>query len=476
MLIIYIKNISKIFAGLLILGGKILQKNMLSNKKKSAQRSFSFNLVDSLNPQHPLYILAHKIDWQLFENEFSKFYCSDNGRPAKPIRLMVGLLLLKHIRNISDESVVEQWSENVYYQYFCGVDSFDSKQPCASSELVHFRHRIGESGMELIFKESIRINENDGDDHHVNVDTTVQEKNITFPTDTKLQKRVIDKCLKIADKEGLILRQTYTRTLKKLMVDLRFSKNIKNRKRVNKARRFVKTIAGRLVRELKRLLPEDSSHSKELALFTQVLEQHRYSKNKIYSLHEDQVCCISKGKDHKAYEFGNKASFVVTQNTGVIIGAKSFRNEYDGNTLEQALEQAQALRKTKIKTATVDRGYRGKSEINGVKIQIPKAFKKSLSSYQKKRLKKAHSKRAAIEPIIGHLKTDHRLGRNFYKGLLGDSINILLSAAAFNFKRMMNKWKNLLLSFFQKLFLPLFNFFNQILLSIKTETFLKWSF
>lgn len=312
--------------------------------------------------------------------------------------------------------------------------------------------------MELIFKESIRINENDGDDHNVNVDTTVQEKNITFPTDTKLQKRVIDKCLKIADKEGLILRQNYTMTLKKLMVDLRFSKNIKNRKRVNKARRFVKTIAGRLVRELKRLLPEDSSYNKEMALFTQVLEQHRYSKNKIYSLHEDQICCISKGKDHKAYEFGNKASFVVTQNTGVIIGAKSFRNEYDGNTLEQALEQAQALRKAKIKTATVDRGYRGKSEINGVKIQIPKAFKKSLSSYQKKRLKKAHSKRAAIEPFNGHLKTDHRLGRNFYKGLLGDSVNILLSAVAFIFKKMINKWKNFLLPFFQKLFLPLFNF------------------
>jgi IS5 family transposase len=434
---------------------------MISKIKYSAQKSISFGFSDTLNSKHPLYVLAHSIHWDLFENNFSKLYCQNNGRPAKPIRLMVGLLILKHLRNISDESIVEQWSENVYYQYFCGFQEFASSPPCASSELVHFRKRIGESGMELILKESIRINGDDSDEPHVNVDTTVQEKNITFPTDTKLQKKVINKCLGIAKKEGLKLRQTYTRTLKELYVNLRFSNHPKNRKKVRKARRSIKTIAGRLIRELNRLLPSDNLYQEELDLYAQVLAQQRGTKNKIYSLHEPDVCCISKGKEHQLYEFGNKVSIVVTQYTGVIVGAKSFRNEYDGNTLEQALEQALALKETKIKTATVDRGYRGQQEIEGITIQVPKPFSRKLTDYQKKKQRKAHSRRAAIEPVIGHLKSDHRLGRNFYKGLIGDSINILLSASAYNFKRIMNKWKKYFWLFLEFIYLQFWKIQNQ---------------
>lgn len=166
---------------------------MLAKKKITNQSSFFFTLEDTLSQKHPLYILANRVDWQLFETEFSTLYCQDNGRPAKPIRLMVGLLILKHIRNISDESIVEQWSENLYYQYFCGQQEFMATVPCEASELVHFRKRIGESGIELIFKESIRINGNDSDDPDVNADTTIQEKNITFPTDSKLHKKMIKK-------------------------------------------------------------------------------------------------------------------------------------------------------------------------------------------------------------------------------------------------------------------------------------------
>jgi len=414
---------------------------MISKITFSAQKSIPFGLSDTLNPNHPLYILTHKIEWSIFDDSFSKYYCPNNGRPAKPIRLMVGLLILKHLRNLSDESVVEQWSENVYYQYFCGLEEFVSSAPCASSELVHFRNRIGESGMELIFKESIRINGDDGDEPHVNVDTSVQSKNVTFPTDSKLHKKVIKKCLDIAKKEGLQLRQTYTRTLKKLYVDLRFSKHPKNRKKVKKAQRSIKTIAGRLIRELNRLLPINNPYAENLALFERVLQQKRTSSNKIYSLHEPEVCCISKGKEHQMYEFGNKVSIVVTQNTGVIVGAKSFRNEFDGHTLIESLEQTLAIKSSKIKTATVDRGYRGQKEIHGISIQIPKPFTKKQTDYEKKRLRKAHSRRAAIEPVIGHLKANYRLGRNFYKGIVGDTTNILLAAAAYNFKRMMNKWK-----------------------------------
>ncbi len=162
------------------------------------------------------------------------------------------------------------------------------------------------------------------------------------------------------------------------------------------------------------------------------------------------------------YEFGNKASFVVTQNTGVIIGALGFRNEFDGHTLKPALEQVTRLTNSKIQTASVDRGYRGNTEINGIKIQIPKTFNNKQTEYEKRKLKRAHSKRAAIEPIIGHLKKDHRLGINFYKGIVGDNINILLAATAFNLKRMINKWKVSFFQFFQTILNVFFVHFQKL--------------
>ena len=415
---------------------------MISKQKTSPQVNFFFYLEDTLNKNHPLFILSNRIDWQLFEDAFSPLYCADNGRPAKPIRLMVGLLILKHLRNVSDESVVEQWTENLYYQYFCGLQQFSTDSPCASSDLTHFRKRIGEAGIELIFKESIRINGKDSNDPDVSVDTTVQEKNITFPTDSKLHKKIIKKCLDISKKESITLRQTYTRTLKKLSVDQRFRNHPKNKGKARKADRKVKTIAGRLVRKLQRHLGESSVYQRFFDLFSRVLAQKRNSKSKVYSLHEPDVVCISKGKEHKKFEFGNKASFVITRNTGVLLGALGFRNEFDGHTLQPALKQVEKLTGKAPKTAAVDRGYRGNIKIGETSILIPKPFSdKRQTKYQQKKLRKAHTQRAAIEPIIGHLKTDHRLGRNFYKGIVGDNINILLAAAAFNFKRMMNKWK-----------------------------------
>lgn len=427
---------------------------MIPHKKSHNQLNFFSALEDTLNQKHPLYILSNKIQWDIFEEAFLPLYCPDNGRPAKPIRLMVGLLILKHLRNVSDESVVEQWSENVYYQYFCGESVFVPGAPCEASELVHFRKRIGESGIELILKESIRINGDDSNDDHVNIDTTVQEKNITFPTDSKLHKKIIDKCKKIAAKEQLPVRQTYTRTLKKLSIDQRFRNHPKNKLKAKKADKKVKTIAGRLVRELERNLSPNSIYQNDLEIFKQILSQTKGSKNKIYSIHEPEVCCISKGKEHKKYEFGNKASFVKTD-TGVIVGALSFRNEYDGHTLPSVLEQVERLRGTLPKKAKVDRGYRGKKQIGTTEILIPSTPKKSDSYYKRKKLSNAHRKRAAIEPIIGHIKSDHRLNRNFYKGVIGDSINIMLAAAAFNFKRMMNKWKSSFWHFFQNLFYQL---------------------
>lgn len=439
---------------------------MLAKKKTDRQSSFFFTLEDTLDQKHPLYILARKIDWAMFDREFSKLYHAESGRPAKPIRLMVGLLMLKHLRNISDESVVEQWSENNYYQYLWGNREFVAGAPCAASELVHFRHRTGEAGVELIFKESIRINGDDALDPDVSVDTTVQEKNITFPTDNKLHRKIIDKCLKIAEKEGLPVRQSYRRTLKKLGLEQRFRSHPKNRARARKADRRVRTIAGRLVRELDRNLPSDSLWRKELELFGRVLAQKKTDKDKVYSLHEPETACISKGKEHKKYAFGNKASFAKTT-TGVMVGAKGFRNEFDGHTLEPTLEQVERMVGKRPEQAAVDRGYKGSDRGGGAtRVLIPKPFDRYLSRHRQNRLRKAHRERASIEPIIGHIKTDHRPGRNFYKGITGDNINILLAAAAFNFKRMMNKWKNSLLRLFGQLLSFAFgNSFSHLTLS-----------
>lgn len=407
------------------------------------------NLSDMLNRSHPLYKLADKIDWNFFEKSFTPLYCQDNGRPGKPIRLMCGLLILKHLRNLSDESIVEQWSENAYYQYFCGMQEFTPSYPCASSELVHFRNRIGEKGIELILQESIRVNnENDDDCHHATafIDSTVQEKNVTFPTDAKLHKKIVGKVLDIVHKLNLPLRQSYTFVLKRVYRDQRFRNHPKNRNKAVRADRKLRTIAGRLVRELKRNLPENHGYARLIGIFESILSQRRDSRKKIYSIHEPEVQCISKGKEHKKYEFGNKVS-VIRSGTGIILGAMSFRNEYDGHTIESALEQVERLTGRKIQNLAGDRGYRSRKEINGTKILIPDVPKRTDSRHQRKKKHRLFCKRAGIEPTIGHLKSDYRLGRNFYKGVAGDAVNILLAAAAYNFKRAMKALLSLLIKF-----------------------------
>ena len=406
--------------------------------KSIPQPSLFSSLTDQLNPRHPLYLLANKIDWQRFESSFSPLYSSDNGRPAKPIRLMCGLLILKHVRNLSDESVVEQWSENAYYQYFCGMLEFTPSFPCNASELVHFRKRIGEKGMELILSESIRVNQKDDDrDHHDTafIDSTVQEKNVTYPTDAKLHKKIIRKVLSIVKSLGLPLRQSYTFVLKKIYRDQRFRNHPKNRGKALKADRRLRTIAGRLVRELRRNLKGNHDYDSLLDLFERVLSQERNSPGKIYSLHEPEVQCISKGKEHKKYEFGNKVS-IIRSITGIILGAKSFRNEYDGHTIEESLLQVERITGKKVRRLAGDRGYRGK-EAGGTQILIPDVPNKKDSYHTRRKKHKLFCKRAGIEPTIAHLKSDFRLGRNFYKGVFGDIINLLLAAAAYNFKRAM---------------------------------------
>jgi transposase, IS5 family len=432
---------------------------MLSKPSPASQLGFYSTFEEQLSHRHPLYILANQVQWEIFEQAFANLY-SQEGRPAKPIRLMVSLLMLKHVRNLSDESVVEQWFENIYYQYFSGERSYACGVPCEASELVHFRNRIGEEGIELIFKESIRINGKDGSEQEATTDTTVQEKNITYPTDNKLHRKIIKKCVAIAGKENIELRQSYTRTVKKLLMEQRFRNHPKNKGRARKADRKVKTIAGRLVRELERkLLP--TLHQGTLELFKKVLLQKKTDSHKIYSLHEPHTQCMSKGKEHKKYEFGSKVSIITTKTTGVIIGALNIeKNVHDSKTLQPALEQQQRLTGIILKNNFVDRGYRGVNEVLGTTIVIPDKPGKERSAYEMRKLRNGFKRRAAIEPKIGHLKQDHRLSRNFYKGIIGDNINVMLAAAGMNFKRMINKWKVNPLIFLSQIFDTIFKSYN----------------
>lgn len=417
---------------------------MKSKKAASIQLGFlAPTLKEQLNPKQELVLLTHAIDWNYFDVAFTSLY-SKNGRPAHPIRLMVSLLLLKSIYHLSDEDLVEkQWEMNPYFQYFGGLSMVQWGQPCASSDLVHFRKRIGKEGVEKILKHSVSLHGKDGQDKHVSIDTTVQEKNITYPTDAKLHKGIIDKCVEISKKEGLPLRRSYSRTAKNLVRDTYNGMHPKRRKKANAAKRKLKTIAGRLVRELERHLI-GSDYTKELSIFNSVLLQQRNSKDKIYSLHEPEVYCIAKGKAHKKYEYGCKASIVLTQTTGIIVGAMTFeQNIYDGKTLDKVIEQTKGLTGKYPKSATVDRGYQGVKTVNETTIIRPSKPLKKDTTYQKLKKRKHCRRRAAIEPVIGHLKKDHLVALNYLKGQSGDAFNFMMAASGFNLKKLMTKLRKL---------------------------------
>ena len=416
---------------------------MLKGTKHTAQLDIFGGLGDILDQKHSLYLLANSINWAFFDDSFKEHYSQNMGAPAKPIRLMVSLLILKYVRNLSDESLVEQWAENCYYQYLSGEQTFKPKIPCVPTELVAFRKRIGEAGVELILKESIRINKTDDDqpDNNtvVSLDTTVQEKNITYPTDDKLYKKIIKRCWKIADEEAIDLRQSYSRVIKKLSYTQRFKKRKNGAREARKANKKIHIIAGRLLRDIARKLPLETlgKYLPDLKLYQIVLSQKRGDSNKIYSLHEPNVKCYSKGKDHKKFEFGSKASIIIDQSTGIILGALNFTETlHDSKTIPEALEQYERLNGTLPKEVFVDRGYRGKSEYRTAKICVPKPDKNITKAQIKK-----YRKRAAIEPVIGHLKQDYRLCRNYLKGIIGDNMNLILAAAAMNFKRRINLWR-----------------------------------
>jgi len=341
-------------------------------------------LLRQLNPKHPLLVLAQNLPWELFEKEFAPLYASV-GRPAKPIRLMVGLLLLKQIENLSDERVVQAWVQNPYHQAFCGLEHFQWDLPCDPTDLVYFRKRIGEAGVERIFKASVVLHGETSLEREVVIDTTVQEKNITFPTDTKLRVKVMNRCWKLADEENITLRRSYRRELKKTLRVIRFGKNRDDKKKVPAAIRRIKTMANALLRDVMRKLSENSlsARHEELENYRRAVNQKRQDKNKIYSLHEPGVLCISKGKEHKKYEFGAKAAIAMTKTGCIIVGAKNFsHNAYDGDTLKELLSQVQNVRGLAPEVSFCDRGFRGRKNVGGTAIVLPEAPPPNVSEYR----------------------------------------------------------------------------------------------
>jgi len=404
-------------------------------------------LSEFIDMNHELVLLSKKIDWNYFEKEFSQFY-SNTGQPSMPIRLMVGSLLLKRIYNLGDETLAQAWVMNPYMQYFCGESHFQHRFPCDPSDFVHFRKRIGEKGIEQIFIQSVELHGKQVKSKMVLSDTTVQENNITFPTDAKLAKKIIDKVNKIATKENIKQRQSYKRVSKNLVRITYNGKHPRRRKNANKAQRKLNTIAGRVVRELLRKLPSKilENYEEELLLYQKILGQKKQDKNKVYSTHKPFTSCIAKGKAHKQYEFGNKIGIMINPQSLVILAVQSYEgNPHDSRTIEPLLNQMQENLNYNPEEVIYDRGGRGKSTINGVTISTPKPPSKKDSRYTKLKKRKKFRRRAAIEPVIGHLKTDFRMGQNYLKGVKSPQINAMLAATGWNLKKLMKKLKQELL-------------------------------
>ena len=308
-------------------------------QNRNERELFRTRLEDIINPNHELALLANTIDWQYFEDAFKSFY-SDKGAPNVPIRTMVGCLLLKHLYNLGDEKIPEYRVRDVYFQYFCGNVFFEHTFPFDPSDFVHFRKRVGEEGISKIFAYSVKLHgaEIAKQAKFVLSDTTVQENNTTFPTDAKLFKKAIDKCNKIAEKEGIKQRQKFIRESKQLLRETYNGHHPKRAKQARKAKKRLKTIANKQLRELDRKMTEGQKifYKNELELYKRAVNQQKNDKNKVYSYHKPFTQCIAKGKPHKQYEFGNKVGLITGGKKGrkIILAIKAFlENPFDGHTI-----------------------------------------------------------------------------------------------------------------------------------------------
>lgn len=401
----------------------------------------------ALDPNHELLRLAAVIPWDDLAQEFGRLYVPDLGRPGIPIRLMAGLHLLKHTYGLSDEQVVKNWVENPYWQHFCGEEMFQHHFPINPSQMTRWRKRIGEKGVEKLLQVTIQVGKVTGtiteqSFEKIIVDTTVQPKAVQHPTDARLYRKVHAAMLRIAGAEGIRLRQSYRKLMEWGIRKHGGYAKAKQFKRAKKVLRSLKTMAGRVVRDVERKISDEGwkTHKGALILSELILTQQRKTKGKVYSLHAPEVECIAKGKAHKPYEFGVKASLAVTHREGFMVGAMSCPgNPFDGHTLEEQLDQVERLTGQMPATTFVDRGYKGHGVDPGRSAVLISGTRK-LSKLLKRDLRR----RAAIEPELGHMKSDGLLGRNFLKGVVGDAQNVILCGAGHNMRKILAHLRALL--------------------------------
>jgi IS5 family transposase len=399
---------------------------------------FRPELIQFINPKHALVKLANEIEWKRFEDLFGATYCPDNGRPGVSTRLMVALQYLKFTYDYSDEGVVDAWVENPYFQYLSGMKCFEHERPLDPSSISRWRKRIGEAGAEELLAETIRcglklnlVKQSQLD--RINVDTTVQEKDIRFPTDARLYDRARERLVKAAKEREINLRQNYNRKSKQTLCQQSRYAHARQMKRARRCTRQLRTWLGRVIRDIERKCPEQDLELEHLlGVARRIYNQKRNDKNKVYSVHEPDVECISKGKAHKRYEFGCKVSVAATSKGGWFVGAKACHgNPYDGHTLADAIGQVEKIAR-RPRHAFVDMGYRGHNYTGEVEVHVDKKRRGGIA----RSLWKWMKRRAAVEPGIGHLKQEHRMDRNRLSGVLGDKINAIMSAAGMNFRKL----------------------------------------
>ena len=380
------------------------------------------------------------------------------GQPPLPTRLVAGLFILKHMHNLSDEALCDRWVENPYFQYFCGEVVFRHELPFDRSSLTRWRQRLGEEQIAALLQESLSVAHRTGaietkDLERVVVDTTVQEKAIAHPTDARLIHRAIEKLVDLARREGVELRQSYVRVAKRAAIMVGRYTHAHQFKRARRALKFLRTRLGRIIRDIRRKIEGDTALEDhfdrllDLALRVRHQEQRQRGR-KIYSLHAPEVECIGKGKARKPYEFGCKVSIAtpVTAPKGgqFVLHAKALHgNPFDGHTLGPVIGDLENLTGVEVRRIHVDKGYRGHNHPDRFKVWITGQVRRTT-----KAIRREMKRRAAVEPVIGHVKAEHRMGRNYLKGRNGDRINAVLAAAGYNFSLLLRWFKRLLCAFF----------------------------
>jgi IS5 family transposase len=425
-------------------------------RESGHQDLFRSRLDQIINMNHELVRLAGVIDWPFLEDRFGEVYSDGPGMPPLPTRLMAGLAILKHTFNLSDEEVCARWIENPYFQYLTGEEFFRHELGFDRSSMTRWRQRMGEERIEALLQESLAVALKTGamkppDVRRVIVDTTVQPKNVMFPTDAKLVHRARERLVGLAKTTGVDLRQSYVRVGKRALIKHQRYAHAKQFKRAGRSLRTLRTYLGRTIRDISRQIAgEDDLEAifrRPLHLAGRVLEQRQKSRGrKVYSLHAPEVECIGKGKAHAPYEFGVKVSVATTLERSkggqFALHAKALPgNPYDGHTLATIIPDMERTIGAGIERILADAGYRGHNAPLSHKFRVFTAGQKRRVTPQ---IKREMRRRAAVEPVIGHIKAEHRMGRNYLAHAQGDAVNAILAAAGYNFSLLLRWLRDLL--------------------------------